>query len=77
MAACGTNAAATSRQILVTADDGRIIVDVVAASLLASFVKLIGQKAFLEPAAAWIGRAGLKKAMSAIKDAWLRLEAKA
>jgi hypothetical protein len=61
----------------VTTDDGRIIADIVAASLLASFVRLVGQKAFLEPAAAWIGQAGLKKIVLAIKDAWLRLGTKA
>lgn len=41
-----------------TANDGRIIADIVLASLLASAVRLIVLKAFLEPAAIWAGRRG-------------------
>lgn len=41
-----------------TADDGRIITDIVIGSLLAGGVRLIVLKAFLEPAAFWAGRRG-------------------
>lgn len=46
-----------------SAEDGRIITDIVVASLIASALRLIVQKAFLEPAAAWIGQTGLKSAL--------------
>lgn len=41
-----------------SADDSRIITDIVLGSLLASGVRLILLKAFLEPAAFWAGRRG-------------------
>jgi len=41
-----------------SADDGRIITDIVLGSLLANGVRLIVLKAFLEPAAFWAGRHG-------------------
>lgn len=41
-----------------SADDSRIITDIVLGSLLASGVRLILLKAFLEPAAIWAGRRG-------------------
>jgi hypothetical protein len=53
----------------VTTDDGRIITDIVIASLLASGLRLIVQKAFLEPAAAWAGQTGLKKAWQLVRCA--------
>jgi hypothetical protein len=46
--------------------------DVLVASLLAPVVRLIAQKAFLEPAAAWAGQAGLKKAIEGIQQLWTR-----
>jgi len=64
--------AASSGQITVSADDGRIITDIVIASLLASGLRLIVQKAFLEPAATWAGQAGLKKAWQLLKGAMER-----
>jgi hypothetical protein len=41
-----------------TADDTRIITDIVIGSLLASGVRLIILKSFLEPLAFWAGRRG-------------------
>lgn len=41
-----------------TADDSRIITDIVIGSLLAGAVRLIAIKAFIEPAAFWAGRRG-------------------
>jgi hypothetical protein len=41
-----------------TADDGRIVLDVIAATLLLRALRLIAMKAFLEPAAVWAGRRG-------------------
>jgi hypothetical protein len=41
-----------------TTDDGRIITDIVLGSLLASAVRLILLKSFLEPLAFWAGRRG-------------------
>jgi hypothetical protein len=41
-----------------TTEDGRIIGDVVIASLLASGLRLIVMEAFIKPAAIWAGRRG-------------------
>jgi hypothetical protein len=43
---------------MMTPDDGRIIADIMLASLLASAVRLIVFKSFLEPLAYWAGRRG-------------------
>jgi len=42
-------------------DDSRMIADVVVGTLAASALRLIAKKVILEPAAAWIGRAGLRQ----------------
>jgi len=52
--------------------DLHVMGDVLVASLLAPVVRLIAQKAFLEPAAAWAGQAGLKKAIEGIQQLWTR-----
>jgi hypothetical protein len=41
-----------------TADDGRIVLDVIAATLLLRALRLIAMKAFIEPLAFWAGRRG-------------------
>jgi hypothetical protein len=41
-----------------TTEDGRIIGDIVIASLLASGLRLIVMEAFIKPAAIWAGRRG-------------------
>jgi len=43
-----------------TADDVRIIGDIIVGSLLAGGLRLIVAKAFLEPAAVFLGRAGYR-----------------
>jgi len=53
----------------VTTDDGRLIADIVIGSFVASGLRLIAQKAFLEPAAAWAGQTGLKKAWQLLRGA--------
>ena len=42
-------------------DDGRIIIDIVAGSLIASGIRLVVLKAFIEPAAVWAGRKGYRQ----------------
>jgi hypothetical protein len=50
----------------VTTEDSHLIGDIVIASLAASALRVIAQKAFIEPAAAWIGQASLRKAWQAL-----------
>jgi hypothetical protein len=52
--------------------DLRVMGDVLIASLLAPVARLIVQKAFLEPAAAWPWQTGLKKAIEGIRQFWAR-----
>jgi hypothetical protein len=40
-----------------------MITDIVIGSLAASALRLIARKAILEPAAAWVGQAGLRQAL--------------
>lgn len=49
-------------------EDVRIVGDVVIASLLASGLRLVVAKAFLEPAAVWLGRHGYRRLDAATGD---------
>lgn len=49
-------------------DDIRIVTDVVLASLLASSVRMIALKAFIEPIAAAVGRKGWRQLDKALGD---------
>lgn len=50
------------------AEDARIIGDVVIASLTTSALRVIAQKAFIEPAAAWIGQTSLRRLVRAARE---------
>ena len=50
-------------------DDLRILGDIVVGSLLASAVRLIAAKAFLEPLAVWAGRSLYRRADALVGDA--------
>ena len=50
------------------AKDARIVGDVVIASLTASALKVIARKAFIEPAAAWIGQTSLRRLVRAVRE---------
>jgi hypothetical protein len=52
------------------AKDAHIVGDIVVASLAASVLRVIAQKAFIEPAAAWIGQTSLRRVWGALKD-WM------
>lgn len=51
-----------------SSDDARIIGDIVVGSLLASTLRLIVVKAFLEPAAAWAGQFAYRSADTLMGD---------
>lgn len=50
------------------AEDARIVGDVVIASLALSALRVIARKAFIEPAAAWIGQEGLRRLVRAVQE---------
>ena len=50
------------------ADDVRVVADIVAGSLLASLLRLIVLKAFLEPAAMWAGQFAYRRADAVLGD---------
>ena len=49
-------------------DDVRIVGDLVVASLLASGLRLVVIKAFIEPAAVWLGQRGYRRLDAATGD---------
>ena len=49
-------------------DDVRIVGDVMLATLLAGGLRLVALKAFIEPAAGWLGRHGWKRLDAATGD---------
>jgi len=50
------------------AKEARIVSDVVIASLALSALRMIARKAFIEPAAAWVGRAGFRHLVRAVRE---------
>jgi hypothetical protein len=51
-----------------TVDDLRIVGDIIVGSLLASGLRLVVLKAFLEPAAQWAGQQAYRRADDALGD---------
>ncbi len=49
-------------------DDIRIVGDIIAGSLLASGVRLVAVKAFIEPLAMWLGQEAYRRADDALDD---------